>query len=151
MRGLLLAHYAIRALLVDVADPAGYDPDRMSFIQGVRVVRRQVTDQAAITPERLNAAVADTIAGLLRQHAHPELGALTTGAGPRAEDVLPPVEGDADRGVERPVRDLPVPHPRAAEGVARCAPAWVGPVLPAVRNVRLAWAKRDELQSAVGG
>lgn len=50
MWGLLLAHYAIRALLVDAADPAGYDPDRMSFIQGVRVVRRQVTDQAAIIP-----------------------------------------------------------------------------------------------------
>jgi hypothetical protein len=50
MWGLLLAHYAIRALLLDAADPAGYDPDRMSFIKGLRVVRRQVTDQAAITP-----------------------------------------------------------------------------------------------------
>lgn len=50
MWGLLLAHYAIRALLVDAADPAGYDPDRMSFVKGLRVVRRQVTDQAAITP-----------------------------------------------------------------------------------------------------
>ena len=48
--GLLLAHYAIRALLLDAADPAGYDPDRMSFVKGLRVVRRQVTDQAAITP-----------------------------------------------------------------------------------------------------
>jgi hypothetical protein len=48
--GLLLAHYAIRALLPDAADPAGHDPDRMSFLKGVRVVRRQVTDQAAITP-----------------------------------------------------------------------------------------------------
>ncbi|MFC4110739.1 IS4 family transposase [Micromonospora zhanjiangensis] len=48
--GLLLAHYAIRALLLDAADPAGYDPDRMPFIKGLRVVRRQVTDQAAITP-----------------------------------------------------------------------------------------------------
>lgn len=48
--GLLLAHYAIRALLLQAADPAGYDPDRMSFIKGLRVVRRQVTDQAAITP-----------------------------------------------------------------------------------------------------
>jgi Insertion element 4 transposase N-terminal len=47
--GLLLAHYAIRALLLDAADPAGYDPDRMSFIKGLRVVRRQVTDRAAIT------------------------------------------------------------------------------------------------------
>ena len=50
MWGLLLAHYAIRALLHDAADPAGYDPDRMSFVKGLRVVRRQVTDQAAITP-----------------------------------------------------------------------------------------------------
>jgi hypothetical protein len=48
--GLLLAHYAIRALLLEAADPAGYDPDRMSFVKGLRVVRRQVTDQAAITP-----------------------------------------------------------------------------------------------------
>ena len=50
MWGLLLAHYAIRALLLDAADSAGYDPDRMSFIKGLRIVRRQVTDQAAITP-----------------------------------------------------------------------------------------------------
>lgn len=48
--GLLLAHYAIRGLLHDAADPAGYDPDRMSFVKGLRVTRRQVTDQAAITP-----------------------------------------------------------------------------------------------------
>lgn len=48
--GLLLAHYAIRGLLLDAADPAGYDPDRMSFIRGLRVVRRQVTGQAAISP-----------------------------------------------------------------------------------------------------
>ncbi|GAA4250899.1 hypothetical protein [Dactylosporangium darangshiense] len=47
---LLLAHYAIRALLLHAADPAGYDPDRMSLVKGLRVVRRQVTDQAAITP-----------------------------------------------------------------------------------------------------
>lgn len=46
MWGLLLAHYATRALLVE----AGYDPDRTSFIRGLRVVRRQVTDQAAIYP-----------------------------------------------------------------------------------------------------
>lgn len=48
--GLLLAHYAIRALLVDAADETGYHPDRLSFIRGLRLVRRQVTDQAAISP-----------------------------------------------------------------------------------------------------
>ena len=50
MWGLLLAHYAIRALICDAADEAGYDPDRLSFIRGLRVVRRQVTDQAAVSP-----------------------------------------------------------------------------------------------------
>jgi len=50
MWGLLLAHYAIRALICDAADEAGYDPDRLSFIRGLRVIRRQVTDQAAISP-----------------------------------------------------------------------------------------------------
>jgi hypothetical protein len=50
MWGLLLAHYATRALLTEAADEAGYDPDRLSFIRGLRVVRRQVTDQAAISP-----------------------------------------------------------------------------------------------------
>lgn len=50
MWGLLLAHYGIRALLVDAADEAGYDPDRTSFIRGLRLIRRQVTDQAAFSP-----------------------------------------------------------------------------------------------------
>jgi hypothetical protein len=50
MWGLLLAHYATRALLVEAADEAGYDPDRTSFIRGLRVIRRRVTDQAAISP-----------------------------------------------------------------------------------------------------
>lgn len=50
MWGLLLAHYAIRALMCQAADEAGFDPDRLSFIDAVRVVRRQATDQAAISP-----------------------------------------------------------------------------------------------------
>jgi hypothetical protein len=50
MWGLLLAHYAIRALICDAADEAGYDPDRLSFTRGLRVTRRQVTDQAAVSP-----------------------------------------------------------------------------------------------------
>jgi len=48
--GLLLAHYGVRALPTDAADEAGYDPDRLSFVRGLRLVRRQVTDQAAISP-----------------------------------------------------------------------------------------------------
>jgi hypothetical protein len=53
MWGLLLAHYAIRALLVDAADEAGYDPDRLSFIRGLRLARRSrrvATARARVTP-----------------------------------------------------------------------------------------------------
>ncbi|MBV8541793.1 MAG: IS4 family transposase [Pseudonocardiales bacterium] len=44
---LLLTHYAIRKLMCHAADEAGLDPDRLSFTRSLRVIRRQVTDQAA--------------------------------------------------------------------------------------------------------
>jgi hypothetical protein len=48
--GLLLTHYGIRNLMTEAADQAELDPDRMSFIRALRVVRRQVSDQAAFSP-----------------------------------------------------------------------------------------------------
>lgn len=48
--GLLLAHYSIRAIMIDAADQADIDPDQLSFIRSLNVVRRQVTDQAAFSP-----------------------------------------------------------------------------------------------------
>jgi len=39
--------------------------------------------------------VLDPTVAQIGEHAHPELGALTTGAGPQAEDVLISVEGDS--------------------------------------------------------
>jgi hypothetical protein len=47
---LLLAHYGIGALLCRAADEAGVDPDRLSFLRALRIVRRQVADQAAVSP-----------------------------------------------------------------------------------------------------
>jgi len=47
---LLLAHYAIRDLICQAASQADIDPDRLSFIRSLRVIRRQVTDQAAFSP-----------------------------------------------------------------------------------------------------
>jgi hypothetical protein len=47
---MLLAHYAIRKLMCRAADEAGYDPDRLSFTRSLRVIRRQVTDQADFPP-----------------------------------------------------------------------------------------------------
>jgi Insertion element 4 transposase N-terminal/Transposase DDE domain len=48
--GLLLTHYGIRHLMREAADQAELDPDRMSFIRALRVIRRQVTGQAAFSP-----------------------------------------------------------------------------------------------------
>jgi hypothetical protein len=48
--GLLLTHYGIRHLMAEAADQAELDPDRLSFIRALRVVRRQVSGQAAFSP-----------------------------------------------------------------------------------------------------
>jgi hypothetical protein len=53
---MLLVHRAIRTLMhqaaLDGQDGQGetLDPDRLSFIRSLRVVRRQVTGQAAFSP-----------------------------------------------------------------------------------------------------
>lgn len=46
----LLAHYAIRQLMCRAADEADIDPDRLSFMRSLRVVRRHVTSQAGFSP-----------------------------------------------------------------------------------------------------
>jgi hypothetical protein len=48
--GLLITHYAIRALMTEAADQAELDPDRLSFARTLRIIRRQVTAQAAFSP-----------------------------------------------------------------------------------------------------
>ena len=49
--GMLLVHYAIRRLMHQAALDADLDPDRLSFVRSLRVVRRQVTSgQAALSP-----------------------------------------------------------------------------------------------------
>ncbi|MEU9286032.1 IS4 family transposase, partial [Streptomyces sp. NPDC048275] len=47
---LLLTHYAVRHLMCEAADQAEVDPDRLSFIRSLRVIRRQITDQAGFSP-----------------------------------------------------------------------------------------------------
>ena len=47
---LLLAHFAIRQLMVQAASPRGLDPDRLSFTQAVRVIKRKMPQAAAVPP-----------------------------------------------------------------------------------------------------
>lgn len=48
--GLLVAHFAVRALMHEVALKTHVDPDRVSFIHAVRVVRRKLPAFNAISP-----------------------------------------------------------------------------------------------------
>lgn len=48
--GLLLAHFAIRGLMHEAALEAREDPDELSFIHAVRVIRRRLPRFAAIPP-----------------------------------------------------------------------------------------------------
>ncbi len=50
--GMLLVHHAIRTLMHQAALDHHLDPDRLSFVRSLRIVRRQVTTtgQAALPP-----------------------------------------------------------------------------------------------------
>lgn len=48
--GLLLVHFALRHLMVQAAQAVGGDPDTLSFLHAVRVVRRHLPLHAAFSP-----------------------------------------------------------------------------------------------------
>jgi hypothetical protein len=48
--GLIMAHFAIRGLMHEAALKADEDPDRLSFLHAVRVIRRKLPRFAAIPP-----------------------------------------------------------------------------------------------------
>jgi hypothetical protein len=48
--GLLLAHFALRRLMHEASRHAGCDPDTLSFIHAVRIVRRHLPFHAAFSP-----------------------------------------------------------------------------------------------------
>jgi Insertion element 4 transposase N-terminal/Transposase DDE domain len=48
--GHLCCHYAIRTLMLDAAQAAGRDPDRVSFVAALRISRRSIAQQGAFPP-----------------------------------------------------------------------------------------------------
>jgi hypothetical protein len=48
--GLMMAHFAIRSLIHEAALKAAEDPDRLSFIHAVRVIRRKLPAAVAVPP-----------------------------------------------------------------------------------------------------
>lgn len=52
--GFMMAHFAIRGLMHEAALKADEDPDRLSFLHAVRVIRRKMTAFGAIPPSGEN-------------------------------------------------------------------------------------------------
>lgn len=50
--GFMMAHYAIRGIIHEAALKADEDPDRLSYIHAVHVIRRKMAAAAAISPQR---------------------------------------------------------------------------------------------------
>jgi hypothetical protein len=48
--GLMMAHFAVRGLMHEAALKANEDPDKLSFLHAVRVVRRKIASFASIPP-----------------------------------------------------------------------------------------------------
>jgi hypothetical protein len=48
--GYLCCHFAIRSLMTQAAEYGGRDPDRLSFIAALRIVRQSVAQQGAFSP-----------------------------------------------------------------------------------------------------
>jgi hypothetical protein len=51
--GLLIGHYLIRCLMHEAALAAGADPDRISFVHALRVIREAISDFEIAAPELL--------------------------------------------------------------------------------------------------
>jgi hypothetical protein len=53
--GVLLAHYAVRTLMHEAALAADVDPDRLSFVQALEIVRDAVAEFQMVAPEQQRA------------------------------------------------------------------------------------------------
>lgn len=54
--GLLLAHFAVRGLMHEAAIKGDVDPDRLSFVHAVRVVRRRLPEFVAFSPSQVESS-----------------------------------------------------------------------------------------------
>jgi hypothetical protein len=64
--GLLIAHYAVRTAMHDAARQAGLDPDRLSFVRAVSLIRDAVYDFQLVVPEQHPALYTRLLADLAR-------------------------------------------------------------------------------------
>ena len=65
---LLLAHYAVCALRVQAAETKGLDPDRVSFTEGIRVLKSALNVSPLLTPVKTDRVVQRLHADLVNRH-----------------------------------------------------------------------------------
>ncbi len=65
--GLLLAHFAIRDLMQEAADKGQQDPDQLSYVHAVRLVRRKLAIAVAIPPRARKAFYQEVLDELLEE------------------------------------------------------------------------------------
>jgi hypothetical protein len=65
LRGYLLTHYALSALICTAATAAGIDPDRVKFTRTLRIIRRAAGP--AFSPDRAAALLARVKASITRR------------------------------------------------------------------------------------
>jgi Transposase DDE domain len=103
--GLLLVHLALRQLIYEASRQTGCDPDRLSFLHAVRVVRRHLPFHAAFSP---SAAAPHAAAGADRDPRRPsraEPGRAQPARGQAQDEQLP---HQGPRRAKRPPGD-PLP------------------------------------------
>lgn len=65
---LLLAHYAVRTLMFQAAGTLGLDPDRVSFTEGLRVLKSALNLSAFLTPDATDRVLTRLHADLVNRH-----------------------------------------------------------------------------------
>ncbi len=87
--GLLLAHFAVRGLMHEAALRADEDPDRLSFLHAVRVVRRKLPLLAAFPPRHRPALHDEVLDEILEERAASSRGRQVPRGGQAQDERLP--------------------------------------------------------------
>src|SRR5712664_3684955 len=69
--GIVLAHYAVRALMAQAAVEAELDPDRLSFTEGVFVLTEMLDLALILEPEEASKPLLERLRHQMAQHVLP--------------------------------------------------------------------------------
>ena len=97
----MLAHYAIRALMYEAARQRGDDPDGLSYVHAVRVIRRDIITHGCRSPVDAESSPGRQVLDeILDERVVSSRNRRTPHGGKRKMKQLPPY----DRGMHRPAR-----------------------------------------------